>query len=370
MARFASIRAVRAQKDITVKYADDARSTESSSGLFRDSRTDSMHCATSPESRPMKSLHCRKAYLPLLASFTMACPAFAVVESFSSSPGAAIPDNGGPSCNRKAGDSLMDVISVPSEGTINDVDVGLDISHTYVGDLVVTLTSPQGTKVTLVQLIGNDNTPGEGGCGCLDNDITTTLDDDSTVPIEDYCRESAASYSPQDLLSAFDGEDLAGGWTIEVTDWTFKDDGKLNSWELMMDYEVNEPPDCSGAEPSISLLWPANHKFVPVDIMGVTDPDDDTVTFTIESIFQDEAVDAKGSGKTAPDGRGVGTSSAEVRAERSGKGNGRVYHIGFAAADGNGGTCVGDVTVEVPHDKGRWSVAVDEGAFYDSTGVP
>jgi hypothetical protein len=133
---------------------------------------------------------------------------------------------------------------------------------------------------------------------------------------------------------------------------------------------VNCPPDCSNAAPSVATLWPPNHQFVPIAITGVTDPDGDPVTITIDSIFQDEPVMVQGSGDTAPDGQGLGTDTAQVRAERCGTkkvpGNGRVYHIAFTADDGNGGTCSGVVTVCVPHDKGG-DASVDDGPLYDST---
>mgnify|MGYP001813148072 FL=1 len=115
-------------------------------------------------------------------------------------------------------------------------------------------------------------------------------------------------------------------------------------------------------------MWPPNHTYRSIDILGVTDPDGDQVTLTVDSIFQDEAVDAPGSGNTAPDGRGIGTPSAEVRAERAGGGDGRVYHIGFTAEDGNGGACTGVVQVGVPHSSG--GVAADDGALFDSTVEP
>lgn len=133
---------------------------------------------------------------------------------------------------------------------------------------------------------------------------------------------------------------------------------------------VNCSPDCSNAAPSIATLWPVNHKFVPITITGVTDPDGDPVTITIDSIYQDEPVNVIGSGSSEPDGMGVGTDTAEVRAERSGTkkvpGNGRVYHITFTADDGVGGTCTGTVTVCVPHDNAD-SECVDDGPLYDST---
>jgi len=129
---------------------------------------------------------------------------------------------------------------------------------------------------------------------------------------------------------------------------------------------ANDDPDCSGAFPSVSTLWPPNHKMKSITIANVTDPDGDNVTITIDNIFQDEPTNGLGDGDQSPDGAGIGTSTAEVRAERSGIGDGRVYHISFTADDGNGGTCTGEVLVSVPHDQGG-AAAVDQGALFDST---
>jgi len=115
---------------------------------------------------------------------------------------------------------------------------------------------------------------------------------------------------------------------------------------------TNAPPDCMAAKPHHDALWPPDHRFVDVTVVGVTDPDGDPVTTTILSVFQDEPTQSQGDGNTCPDARGIGTSTAQVRAERSGSGDGRVYHIRFEAADGRGGSCSGTVTVCVPHDQG------------------
>jgi hypothetical protein len=58
--------------------------------------------------------------------------------------------------------------------------------------------------------------------------------------------------------------------------------------------------------------------------------------------------------------------TALIRAQRSGVGNGRVYHIVFTASDGHGGTCQGTVKVAVSHGKNK--KAVDNGPNYDATG--
>jgi hypothetical protein len=148
---------------------------------------------------------------------------------------------------------------------------------------------------------------------------------------------------------------------VEICD----DDGDCGSDTLSV--IVNQPPVCSDAAPSQAELWPPNHEFTEFDVLGMTDPDGDPITITIDGIFQDEAVDAPGSGDTSPDGQGVGSSTAQVRAERVGDGNGRVYHIYFTADDGNGGTCSGEVLVGVSHDEE--STSVDDGPLYDSTVV-
>lgn len=127
----------------------------------------------------------------------------------------------------------------------------------------------------------------------------------------------------------------------------------------------NEAPNCTNAAPSLSSLWPPNHKFEAISITGVTDPEGGSTPIRITGIRQDEPVDDKADGKTTPDGQGVGTAKAEVRAERSGKGNGRVYHIGFTATDPGGLSCSGTVQVGVPHDKK--DTPVDDGPNYDST---
>ncbi|MGH7259797.1 MAG: CARDB domain-containing protein [Nitrospiraceae bacterium] len=136
---------------------------------------------------------------------------------------------------------------------------------------------------------------------------------------------------------------------------------------LALEREANNPPLCSQAVPSTARLWPPNHKLVTIAIQGVTDPDNDPITIRVTGITQDEPVNGLGDGDTSPDGFGVSTAQAQVRKERSGAGNGRVYAIAFTADDGKGGTCTGSVSVGVPHDQGQGSVPIDDGQNFDST---
>jgi predicted extracellular nuclease len=162
-------------------------------------------------------------------------------------------------------------------------------------------------------------------------------------------------------------------------DTSFKSDGQIALYEpnpyrssdhdpVIVGLDLNGSPVCDAATASPDRLFPPNHMFVDISVDGVTDPEGDPVTIVVDSIFSDEAVDAEDSGNTAPDARGVGESTAEVRAERAGGGNGRVYTIGFTATDTFGGSCTGEVTVGVP--VGRRGPVVDDGPSFDATIVP
>ena len=75
--------------------------------------------------------------------------------------------------------------------------------------------------------------------------------------------------------------------TFDVTD---KDNGNDN--DTVVIEVLNRSPDCTQATPSQVTIWPPNHKFVPITVLGVTDPESDSVTIKITGIRQDEPVTA------------------------------------------------------------------------------
>jgi hypothetical protein len=124
----------------------------------------------------------------------------------------------------------------------------------------------------------------------------------------------------------------------------------------------NTAPDCSDVQPSRNRLRAPNHKFRLVALAGATDPDGDALSYEIRSVTQDEPVlrgpDAK---------RGERSDQVWLRAERRGKGDGRVYRIEYLAWDGHGNACDGTATVVVPHDRAH-PAAPDSGGSFDSFG--
>ncbi len=89
---------------------------------------------------------------------------------------------------------------------INDLNVRVDIAHTYIGDLKVTIISPAGTPVVLHNRTG----------GSADS-LTTWYDTETT---------------PAESLAAFNGQDSFGTWTLKIEDLASGDTGTLNGWSL------------------------------------------------------------------------------------------------------------------------------------------
>ncbi|PQB04792.1 hypothetical protein BST85_07695 [Aureitalea marina] len=138
---------------------------------------------------------------------------------------------------------VVSVINVSDDETITDINVVLNVTHTWVGDLVVTLESPSGTVVTLTSEPGN---PDAGPFGCPGDDINATFDDDAANPADDECNNLPAIgglVSPTDMLSAFNGESTLGDWTLTITDVEPAfDSGVLDNWGIEYTYDVPATP--------------------------------------------------------------------------------------------------------------------------------
>lgn len=122
----------------------------------------------------------------------------------------AIPDDG----------AVMDNLALPAElvgRTISDVDVSVELDHTYVGDLVISVSSG-GIEVSVFDACtGSDN-------------LDVSFDDEADAAINCASTDSGAIVTPLSPLSGFDGDDLAASWTLEVADAVAEDTGTLTQW--------------------------------------------------------------------------------------------------------------------------------------------
>jgi subtilisin-like proprotein convertase family protein len=117
-------------------------------------------------------------------------------------------------------------ISVADDETVLKVTVRMNITHTYTGDLDITLISPSGTRVLLVA--------DEGGSG--NNFTETVFDDDAATSITAGSAPFTGSYQPEEPLAAMIGESSPGDWTLEIVDDAGGDTGSLDNWALILTY--------------------------------------------------------------------------------------------------------------------------------------
>src|SRR3954471_6959787 len=112
--------------------------------------------------------------------------------------------------NAKIGDlsTISSTIHLDNTASVDKLKLDLDISHTYRGDLVVTLTSPSGKSAVVSDRAG----------GSAD-DIKGSFD-----------------------LTQFAGEPVAGDWKLSVQDAAKQDVGTLNKWGLTIQPKSDQPP--------------------------------------------------------------------------------------------------------------------------------
>ncbi|MES2890703.1 MAG: zinc-dependent metalloprotease family protein, partial [Bacteroidota bacterium] len=123
-----------------------------------------------------------------------------------------------------AASEITSSITIPaSEGfTIEDVNVtDLKGTHTYVSDLKITLIGPDGTNVELFADICGDGL-----------DFNLTLDDEAATQTIPCPPTGGVVARPQSPLSAFDGKNTAGTWTLKINDQESGDGGSLTGWSL------------------------------------------------------------------------------------------------------------------------------------------
>ncbi len=114
------------------------------------------------------------------------------------------------------------------------------------------------------------------------------------------------------------------------------------------------PPVIKSVTANPAVLWPPNHKMVPITLRVQPTDACGPTTWKIVKVCSNEPVNGLGDGDTAPDWQIIGDHGLKLRAERSGKGNGRIYTIVVQAADESGNLSrTKSVAVCVPKNQGR-----------------
>jgi PKD repeat protein len=132
-------------------------------------------------------------------------------------------------------------ITVTGSGRVADLNVTIGrIDHTWLGDLKIELTGPDGTTVMLADRPG-------GYANGDNNMINTVFDDEASVPLSAGAAPYTGTFKPAGRLSVFDGKPLQGTWTLKVVDDSSGDSGSIVAWgtrvsPALCDVASNKPP--------------------------------------------------------------------------------------------------------------------------------
>jgi hypothetical protein len=119
--------------------------------------------------------------------------------------------------------TINSTLSIPAGGTINSIGVTMNVTHTWINDLVATLISPAGTQINLF------TNP------CVSdaiNDIVATFSDNGTALVCGNNPGISGNVLPNQALSGLVGQSSTGIWTLRIRDAYNDDGGALNSWSL------------------------------------------------------------------------------------------------------------------------------------------
>ncbi len=128
--------------------------------------------------------------------------------------------------------SITSKITFLDDLPIADVNVNLGITHSFISDITVRLTSPSGTTVVLIS----------NSCGDSKN-LAATFDDDADKFVCGSNPAISGTVKPLGSLASFNGESVQGDWILTVEDNAPSDGGSLDSFSLDICIEGAFRPD-------------------------------------------------------------------------------------------------------------------------------
>lgn len=134
--------------------------------------------------------------------------------------------------------SVMASITVPDQGMIDVVRLyNIQGTHSYAGDLVLTLMSPTGDNVQLT----------ESNVDCSDAGFSMGFDDQSAEELSCALNVNTI-YQPYESLSALSGKQMQGEWRLRVDDAYTGDGGTFDTWSLQICQESVVVSNCDDTE--------------------------------------------------------------------------------------------------------------------------
>lgn len=145
--------------------------------------------------------------------------------------------------------------TVAANAQVTDVNIGVQFTHTYRGDVRATLVSPAGTVVNLITNVGTS----ADNLNVLFDDsaassITTHTTNDNTSTAPPYQR----NFRPEGSLASFNGQGSAGTWQLTICDSLNSDSGNFTRTDLTLTTVPVAPSADLSLTKSVSNASPAS----------------------------------------------------------------------------------------------------------------
>jgi len=144
------------------------------------------------------------------------------------------------------------IINMDQNAVITDVNLTLNIEHTWIADLEVKLIAPDGvTEIILFEDVGSNG----------DNFTNTVLDDDASTDVSNGESPFTGSYSPTGSLNDLNGLMSAGDWILHINDDANQDGGNLIDWSIQICTELALSVSNDELEGEFKILNKGNNQF-------------------------------------------------------------------------------------------------------------
>jgi subtilisin-like proprotein convertase family protein len=144
------------------------------------------------------------------------------------------------------------IINMDQNAVITDVNLTLNIEHTWDADLEVKLIAPDGvTEIILFEDIGSNG----------DNFTNTVLDDDASTVISDGEAPFTGSFTPTGSLSDLNGLLSGGDWTLYINDDADGDGGTLLDWSIQICTEASLSVSDNKLDGEFKIFNKGNNQF-------------------------------------------------------------------------------------------------------------
>jgi len=151
--------------------------------------------------------------------------------------------------------TITSTIEITDNIIISDINVSLNIEHTWNEDLIITLTAPDNTTQVVL-------TSGNGGD--TDNYTNTVFDDQAANPITGGTGPFTGTFQPEGSLADFDGLSTEGIWTLSIEDTFPEDGGQLLDWSIefcAVDENILSVNENLAPNSSLEILYKDNNQF-------------------------------------------------------------------------------------------------------------